>query len=874
MTVNISYADTGDGGVYGYGTYAEALAGTNRLTTDTDIVTFGQSYDVPITSGYVVDQAFFSFGYTLASSTEVVDAHFEFNIAELHSATVARDMEVYEYDWGGSLDTSDFRTPSQVSALTRLAVVSDIQNSYTDNLIQAGSPALTERMFTTGAIRCMVSTSRARQQSTPTVDERGSFYAANHTGTDKDPRLVWTTIPISYLARVAGAQVALSDGRTAVLEATAAETSLGTGHILLRTVDTAGAATTVSTVGTSFADSWRGGLQGMGLCRDSSDRMYVVGRAAGMATTLAVQSWSSAGTAGPVVSAPMATYDGSFDHFAVTWHATGGTYGTLVVVALSGPGTGTSPYPTNHGQVLLISCDAVVTGTGTVTRGTTALKNVISNVVNGFNGWTNSLCTGLDVAAASATVGWLVTYAAEYPPSLSRYTLASGGTSITASSTSLSLGYVTRNADSKLRVVPISDTQVMVAGGSYPFVSIQKQPGSGFVTLGRVSTTDVGAATVPVTLADTPMWDIVYDSGSNRVWWYYVDSGASHTVKRTYFDLSTMLPSGVETVVSSSVGAGGTANRAMRATRGALVGSFALLTVANNAGGTLYYPDVLNQAPLAPTLTPKANFDADAAATFMWTFNDANVGDTQSYYELDIDTAGGSGVYDSGWVSSSVGQHVLSASTLTNGSAYQWRVRTQDNFGATGAWSGFGTFSTAAGGNVTITDPASDNPAGVITSYYDVVWEVTGTVQQDYRVVLVRNDTASTISDTGWVTSTDTDITVTGMITDVEHTVSVTVRNASAVQSGTGTRLITPSFASPDIPVLILSAGEGYISVTVDNPSPSGSRPVPTSNGVYRQTYPDGGYIRLATIDPDATYLDYAAAGGVAYEYYVEAEVT
>jgi hypothetical protein len=46
------------------------------------------------------------------------------------------------------------------------------------------------------------------------------------------------------------------------------------------------------------------------------------------------------------------------------------------------------------------------------------------------------------------------------------------------------------------------------------------------------------------------------------------------------------------------------------------------------------------------------------------------------------------------------------------------------------------------------------------------------------------------------------------------------VRNASNVESGTGSRFITPSFARPEVPLLSVSIGEAYTTLAIENPEP------------------------------------------------------
>jgi hypothetical protein len=224
--------------------------------------------------------------------------------------------------------------------------------------------------------------------------------------------------------------------------------------------------------------------------------------------------------------------------------------------------------------------------------------------------------------------------------------------------------------------------------------------------------------------------------------------------------------------------------------------------------------------------------------------------------------------------------HTLPANTLTNGQTWQWRVRTWDAAGLAGSWSGYSAFSTASGGTVTITDPGSDDPAGVVTDEYDIDWSVTGTTQNDYRVVLVRTDTSATVSDSGWVNGPSvTNRVVSGMVTDVRHRIDVKVRNVGLVESGTGSRYLTPSYGSPEVPVVTAtpSADEGCILVTVNNPVPGatslGTVPYTFEAGVTGFTVTGGTFEQSATVARAGTYSGKLTVTGTPTSAYVRPPV-
>src|SRR3546814_17479930 len=82
------------------------------------------------------------------------------------------------------------------------------------------------------------------------------------------------------------------------------------------------------------------------------------------------------------------------------------------------------------------------------------------------------------------------------------------------------------------------------------------------------------------------------------------------------------------------------------------------------------------------------------------------------------------------------------------------------------------------------------------------MWDVTGTTQQDYKVVVTRTDTGATLVDTDWVTSTAEQYLVEGMLSDVEWNVAVTVRDSALIESNTANRLITPNYNAPEVPII------------------------------------------------------------------------
>src|SRR3546814_2829932 len=165
-------------------------------------------------------------------------------------------------------------------------------------------------------------------------------------------------------------------------------------------------------------------------------------------------------------------------------------------------------------------------------------------------------------------------------------------------------------------------------------------------------------------------------------------------------------------------------------------------------------------------------------------------------------------------------------------------------------------FTTSASGVVNITDPAIDNDPDIVTANYRIMWDVTGTTQQDYKVVVTRTDTGATLVDTDWVTSTAEQYLVEGMLSDVEWNVAVTVRDSALIESNTANRLITPNYNAPEVPIISFDIENdgGYIQLNLTNPDPVGDRPNPTTNEIHRRVFnatnPDTPYQVVGNADP------------------------
>jgi len=893
VTTTIVYAGTADGDLVSqHASYSTARAGgTITAGTTAGTMRWGQTYTGGV---YSVFQAFLSFAYTPDTAEVVTSAYVRVRATgDATSTAVTRSLVWAEYDWDTTVTSGDWRTAAQVAALPVLATVTNAEDA-TDRYLMAGSDSLVTRLESAGPLRLLGMSDRARAGSAPSGEERASFVSADASGTVDDPALVFTSAPACRLFGVLGAQAQLSDGTHVYLKNTSeAPTPVVELCHHNGSVETSIATVRVDVGGGTYPFEIGPGAQSFALCVDSSYHLFVVGPSQASTAVLAAvmftkgsgYTWTQRATR----TAALPSYpDGALNNFAAAWHGTGGD-GTLMVVASRTAGRA----PNTTGDIVygLVNCNHLWTGAGSMLLASGTARGVLvsgASVSSRYTDYVNEVGTGLDVAAAPGTTnrGHVVSLRGAAQPgeratvSVWRYVLAPGGTAV-ADSDSYGGGYATKDAAGKVRVVPLDGTSFAVvtvdsASSAGPTVDVVQNFGTSgtFTVLGTVQLEAESIASLPpaAALSVSAAWDAACDLSGDTLWFYYFDTADDQRLMRTGVNLSTYLADRTEVQVSAAVGASGSTNHAIRVHRGATAGQQALVSVANETSGgdhsTVLVVDAANAAPSAPTLTARANFDADSAATLAWTFNDP--GDTQSAFQVQVIEVGVGGVYDSTKTTSGTASHVLSGGTLDNDKSYQWRARTWDSSDNVGPWSGYGTFSTSDAGTVTVTDPVSDNPAGVITDDYEVAWSVADTTQAAYRVVLVRTDPGATVSTTGWVASVATSHVVTGMVTDVEHRVEVTVRNGAAVETGTGTRLITPSYGSPEVPLLSVTPvpDGGYMLLSVTNPAPAGDRPEVSYNEVWRALSGSAVFERIADgVAPDGTYRDYTAASGVAYDY-------
>lgn len=862
MTVHNLKASTADNEIRSEAsTYAAARAGTGTKTLLDGTATSQGAGQIRFSStSWEVLEWFASYDTSsVPASGAVVSAHF--SLVTDPSAGASWLLVAREKDFGAAVDTGDFVAGASLGTLPFLAQA-QMSTALPQPRIYAGSTDLVTRMATAGPVKALWHSDRTRLNLAPAGSEDVGLSTADDTGSE--PLLTVLTVPTTGLLHHSGAMVQLSTGDTAYLESTSTLVEMKV------VTSTATADIDAISVGTAFGEyALTAGLQSLALVRDASDNLYIIGPAGSAPDTLVLvtgyENSGSGWTKKAQIEYPVPAYTGGqINNLAAAWHPTT-TAGHIMIVASHNAGAGKT------GQVgyTVAACASLLADTDgfqTVESGADPTWLGISAKA-GPAPYTNETGSSLDVAA-NGTTGVVYTIDDPGKTIAGKYVLSVDGGVVPSSSGPFSTSdgvTVSHDADAKVRVIPIDASRVaFVAAGT---VTVRTYSGT---ILGQADLTAQGLATFPTAAAlrATSTWDAVYDPASNKIWVYYVDATDSTKVKRTGFSLATSQGSGEETAVTTY-----TAAVAGLATPRVVADERRVVLKLSGDGVDTVTDTGLNVAPNAPILTTKTTFDATRTTVFAWTFSDPNPADTQSAYELVINHASGASAYDSGKTTSTVANHTLPASSVTNDGTWQWKVRTWDAAGVAGAYSTLAAFTTTSAGVVSITSPAADN-ADIRTASVTVEWTVTGATQAQSRVKVVVTSTGATFSDTGFVASTTASATVTGLASGTEYRIEVTVKDANGIASSTATRLVTPSYTSPETPVITaVDSGDGYVLVTVTNPTPEGNEPEISRNDVYRRATGDTAWTRIATVDRGGSYQDYTAASGQSYDYKVTAVV-
>jgi hypothetical protein len=275
-----------------------------------------------------------------------------------------------------------------------------------------------------------------------------------------------------------------------------------------------------------------------------------------------------------------------------------------------------------------------------------------------------------------------------------------------------------------------------------------------------------------------------------------------------------------------------------------------------------------NQAPTVPTnLSPSGGTPKDRASVIhlSWQHNDAN-GDPQAQFDLQWRKQG-----DATW--NDVSQVTTNqcwdapAGTFPKGTI-EWRVRTYDQAGLSSPYSDIQTFFAGdKPANPTVTDPIDG--ATVPVARPTVQWSSVG--QTAYHVKVL--DVAEALL---WETQANSPNKAQTVLYDLQNNtdykIQVAIKNADNLWSDFVTSNIHVSYTPPAVPIVATTKGEGIITISIDNPTPTGTEPNVSYNSVFRRKQGESTWIRIATnIPADASFVDYTPASGQVYEYFVRA---
>lgn len=373
-------------------------------------------------------------------------------------------------------------------------------------------------------------------------------------------------------------------------------------------------------------------------------------------------------------------------------------------------------------------------------------------------------------------------------------------------------------------------------------------------------------------------WDAYADRVAGVIVVYYVaDTAGARTLESIDINVATYAATTAASL-SSALGDTSSTNTELRVPGRYVDERRVLVASANILSGTksvAAYADTSgNGAPNAPAVSLVDGFDASENHSMAWAFSDPNPADAQTSYEVEVQRVSDSvNVVDTGKVTSSASSCLITAATLTNGIEYRWRARTWDAIDTEGAWSAYDAFTTSALGTLTITDPATDNPASIDVADYAVTWsysQADGYVQTQRRVRAIRTSDDTVLSDTTMQASVATAASV-ALVTDVEVRLEVSiVTNAPGSPTVTATRLVTSSFSTPMQPLAVVAAGESFVTIAITNPTPTGDKPDVTSNIIERRASgTDNPWVAIAAVAENGGYNDHAVRSGVAYDYRV-----
>lgn len=195
MATLVVYADESDGHIQSFAAsnYAGSVAGSNLTVNTTGNLVVGQG--APLT--FLIYQSFVSFDTSAIDDDGVINSVALALDGNTDNSTTDFVAEARTYDWSTSLDTGDWRTPAQLSGLTRVATWNSSGYSSGYNTFSEDGLNFRGVINKSGSTRLVLCSAENTSQSQPTTDEYVQFTSANQAGTTEDPRLTidWSAAP-------------------------------------------------------------------------------------------------------------------------------------------------------------------------------------------------------------------------------------------------------------------------------------------------------------------------------------------------------------------------------------------------------------------------------------------------------------------------------------------------------------------------------------------------------------------------------------------------------------------------------------------------------------------------------------------------------
>lgn len=271
------------------------------------------------------------------------------------------------------------------------------------------------------------------------------------------------------------------------------------------------------------------------------------------------------------------------------------------------------------------------------------------------------------------------------------------------------------------------------------------------------------------------------------------------------------------------------------------------------------YEDIPPNPPtnLAPASETKLN---DQIIRFSWAHNPTQSGDTQSKFDLQWSSNGGS-TWNTVSQNTTNQYYDMPTNTFPAGNIL-WKVRTYSANNFASEYSGQATFVSAGKPNApVITKPVS--PANV--SKPVIEWTSSGQVAFEAQVLQGTN----VIWGSGETASVAITIQVDVDLQDnTAYTAKVRIKNQYDLWSDWATKNFTVDFESPNIPSFDSTRdyARGSIRINISNPTPDGTGGFQYNEVFRRELY--GVWMRVASnIARNGVYEDCALISGKVYEY-------